>query len=463
MLEKGGLPLPALPGPGGESPLKSTLQVDTSVWEVPSSIWTGEMANRSELAEGDLGPPPCLNQNLENFMGGCMPQQGTEGKRDSQWGLWPKPLEDHCSWIEWAWPMHWHAGLVAGVGGDPWYRGPPGTCLEGEGLLQGPYGKKPCPRWKKQLLSHQSLNILGRIGFCHPKTHRWVARTISCNNWQRLYYMLKLSNIGWRRQSHCPLASPANWLKVFWNWGRPWSHSHPLRIQRSLVTTLLHEARISGITIKPAPGYFSMAYGGRHPRSSISHTTQAPMPATPLGEHAMPINQPSTCLPKDNVSEPPLVAKPPAVLQVPLVKTEEAMRTEKAVRTEEPVKMEEAMEAEGGVKAEEVMALVTLVWTHVLLSRPAVPVGLVPPLDDEQHCHHSHSCCSQRRANLHAEKDQLRGDPTRDCPVPSGDSQSTGHFKPQVETSTEDAIVQPQVPPPRFADIASVLQRSHSP
>ena len=43
------------------------------------------------------------------------------------------------------------------------------------------------------------------------------------------------------------------------------------------------------------------------------------------------------------------------------------------------------------------MALVTLVWTQVHPSRAPVPMGLVPhSLGDEQHCHHSHSHCSQK-------------------------------------------------------------------
>ena len=52
---------------------------DTSVWEVPSLAQMKEVSNRSELAEGDLGPHPLLNQISSTSWVGtcpCMKQKG---------------------------------------------------------------------------------------------------------------------------------------------------------------------------------------------------------------------------------------------------------------------------------------------------------------------------------------------------------------------------------------------------
>ena len=77
------------------------------MWAVPSSTQTGEMDNRSEQAEGDLWPPPSLDLDLEYFLGEHMPQQGAEGRRDPQQGLWPKPFfEDHCKMDQVVAPIH---------------------------------------------------------------------------------------------------------------------------------------------------------------------------------------------------------------------------------------------------------------------------------------------------------------------------------------------------------------------
>ena len=63
------------------------------------------------------------------------------------------------------------------------------------------------------------------------------------------------------------------------------------------MTTLLHEARISGAAIEPAPGgSFSVASSRRGPGPSVSHIAQASVLATPLGECAAPITQPPACL-----------------------------------------------------------------------------------------------------------------------------------------------------------------------
>ena len=70
--------------------------------EVPSLTQTREVSNRSKTVEEDLGPPSSLEPDLEYFLGGCMPQERAEGRRDSPQDLGPKPLlEDHCKWIEW--------------------------------------------------------------------------------------------------------------------------------------------------------------------------------------------------------------------------------------------------------------------------------------------------------------------------------------------------------------------------
>ena len=66
------------------------------MWKIPSLAGT-EMSNGSELAEGYLGPPPCLDLDLEHFLGGHQPWQGAEGERDPQQDLWPEPFLDyHC-------------------------------------------------------------------------------------------------------------------------------------------------------------------------------------------------------------------------------------------------------------------------------------------------------------------------------------------------------------------------------
>ena len=125
-----------------------------------------------------------------------------------------------------------------------------------------------------------------------------------------------------------------------------------------------------------------MAYGRRQPGPSVCHITQTSVPATRLGETplqcAAPTNQPSTCLPEleEKAREPPQVTMPPTP----------------------PEKAKEVVKA---VKTEEVAALVNPVWIQVHPSRPVVPVGIVPhSLGDEQHCHHSHSCHSCKRASL---------------------------------------------------------------
>ena len=72
------------------------------MWEVSSLTQTKETSNRSELAEGDLRPPPSLDPDLKYFFGEHMLLQGAEGRRDPQQDLQPEPLlEDHCKWIEW--------------------------------------------------------------------------------------------------------------------------------------------------------------------------------------------------------------------------------------------------------------------------------------------------------------------------------------------------------------------------
>ena len=224
--------------------------------------------------------------------------------------------------------------------------------------------------------------------------------------------------------------------------------------------TLPYETLMSATTVEPASGGLSQwptAEGNQ------GHITQASMPATPLGEPppqcATPTNQPSVCLPgmEEKARKPPQVA-------TPLTPPEEVVKPEEA---------EEVMKWEGAVKAEEtgeVASLMTPVWTQVHPFRLVVPVGPVPhSLGDEQHCHHTHSCCSCRRTSLQAENQQSSGtgdsvpDATQGSPATTCNSSPLVPLGPSVETSKEGTTVWPWVPLPGFADIANTLLRRQSP
>ena len=134
-----------------------------------------------------------------------------------------------------------------------------------------------------------------------------------------------------------------------------------------------------------------MASRGRGPGPNIGHITQTSALATPSGETlpqpAEPMDQPSACLPDDQREEEDVRELPQDTS--PTVPLGEARET---------------MEAEGAV------AHMPPGWTQVHPSRPVVPVGLVPhSLGDEWHHCHSHSCHSQKRAHLQAEKNQQSG------------------------------------------------------
>ena len=101
------------------------------------------------------------------------------------------------------------------------------------------------------------------------------------------------------------------------------------------------------------------------------------------------------------------------------------------------------------MEAEEVAALANLGLTQVHPFRAVVPVGLAPhSLGDEWHCCHSHSCSSQRRAYLQADKNQQSSDPndsvpgaTQGSPVTTCYSSPLATSSPSMETSMEGAIV----------------------
>ena len=108
--------------------------------------------------------------------------------------------------------------------------------------------------------------------------------------------MLRHSNIGWRVQSHWSPASPTNWQGAVWSWDRSWSHLPPSKILRSSVTTTPWGCKICHSLQACPRGYFSVASSRRGPGPSIGNITQTSVLATPLGECAVPTNQPSTCL-----------------------------------------------------------------------------------------------------------------------------------------------------------------------
>ena len=103
------------------------------------------------------------------------------------------------------------------------------------------YGAKP-KEWKMTTAPYQPLNALGKIGSCHPETHRWVARNITWDNQGRPWHMLRHSNIGWREWRHQPqwalpiggkcLGAEAGHGAIydiprFWD---PWQWHHSMRL-----------------------------------------------------------------------------------------------------------------------------------------------------------------------------------------------------------------------------------------
>ena len=146
---------------------------DTSVWEVPSLTQTKEMSKRRDLAEGDLGPMPSHDPDLKYFLGGCMPLQGTEERRTPSKIYDPNlPLKTNASGL---------SGVVSGWTCQPGGR----SCRQsstwkttrnlprkwGPPLRYLWWGAKP-EEGKMATLPCQPLNALGKIGSCHPWTHK---------------------------------------------------------------------------------------------------------------------------------------------------------------------------------------------------------------------------------------------------------------------------------------------------
>ena len=111
-----------------------------SLWENASLTSTEETSKGSELTEGDLGPQPSLDLDLEHFLGGHLAQQGQkEGEIPAKPMAQTSPRQP--LWVDWVvGSMCGHTGLVEGITSHPWHRGPPGPHSKGKGLLWGTYG-----------------------------------------------------------------------------------------------------------------------------------------------------------------------------------------------------------------------------------------------------------------------------------------------------------------------------------
>ena len=400
------------------------------------------MSVGSEPVGGDLGPPSSLDWDFEHFLGGCPPQQGAEGGRDSQWHLWPKPpLDNHCKWIEWCgqyvdMPAWWRELQVIPDIEDHWE-----LTQKVRVSFEVPMVRYQARGRKNDYSAPPALKCIGKDWFLPPLDPRMGSQDYHLGQSRKTLAYTKAFQY-WAERAKPLLPSESHQLAG--------SILELRQAMQPLMTfqdygvigedTILCGPKVC-CTIQDHPrGPFSVAHSGRWLGPGIGQVSQTFMPATPFGETlqcAVPTDQPSTSLPglEESAGEPPWAT----TLPTPLM---EVVKAVEIVEAAEDVEVEKVAEAR---VTEKDMAPGTPVWTQIHPSRAAVPVGHVPySLGDEQHFH-----CSFRGAHLQAEQVQQCGNTSGSAPgspMTTHNSSPLATSSPRVETSTEDTMVRPWAP-----------------
>ena len=205
---------------------ESSLERDMAVQELhPSAPGMEHMSDWSQPVEGDLGCPPSLDLQLEDFLGEEMPPLRLEWGESFQWQLMPKPsLNDSSEWVtlqakqidtpSW-WPELSMVPRESDVKSLPGRSGPHSNCLRG--------GVMP---WIPPMITPFLLPLTPWIGISSSWLGIYIleARIIDWSSQRRPWPMQRPSSTGLKKSSPHTQASLADWWKVYCSCAIPWNH-----------------------------------------------------------------------------------------------------------------------------------------------------------------------------------------------------------------------------------------------